>query len=121
MPEEEPAKKGQWAKGGGGFGPITKGSKRLGIPDPKGRVGEPGGWRVGDKARLEVQKYQRDGGYLILKVAFQRLAREIFEELTKRKRVNRMEQSAVEALQVATEAHMALVFNSRFPYIVTQP
>ena len=115
MPEQEPPispRKGKWEKAGGGFGPITKGSRRLGIPNPTGKVGEPGGWRVGDKASLEVEKYQKDGGYLIPKVAFQRLTREIFENATKKKRVDRMEKSAVEALQMAAETYMALVFNS---------
>ena len=96
----------------GGFGPITKGSRRLGIPNPTGKVGEPGGWRVGDKAGLEVEKYLKDGGYLILKVTFQPLTREIFENTTKKKRVDRMEKSAVQALQMAAETYMALVFNS---------
>ena len=50
---------------------------------------------MGDEASLEVEKYQKDGGYLIPKVAFQRLTREIFENATKKKRVDRMEQSVV--------------------------
>ena len=113
MPEKE-LTKGKWKKGGGGFGPVTRGSKKLGIPNPKENVGQPGGWRVGDRARLEVVKYQRDGGYLIPKVAFLRLVREVFEEATKKSRVARMESSAVEALQLSTEAEMALLFNSKF-------
>ena len=67
---------------------------------------------MGDKASLEVEKYQKDGGYLIPKVAFQRLTREIFENASKKKHVDRMEKSAVEALPMAAEMYMALVFNS---------
>jgi ribosomal protein L15 len=116
MPEEEPPSTERWEKGGGGFGPIKVGSKRLRIPNrtPKG---ESGGWRRGDKARLEVAKYQKDGGYLIPKVAFQRLAREIFEEVTKESHVSRIESSAIEAIQMATEAYMSLKFNCKFSSI----
>jgi len=113
MSEGEPPPKERWEKGGGGFGPIKKGSKKLCIPNPTPK-GEHGGWRRGDKARLEVAKYQRDGGYLIPKVAFQRLTRELFEETTKNSRVARIESSAMEALQMATEAYMALAFNCKF-------
>jgi histone H3/H4 len=122
----------RWEKGGGGFGPITKGSRRLGIKMPivergkpeeessanpeEGRPGKRPRLKAGDRALLEIERYQRDGGYLIPKVAFWRLAREIFEGATKGSGVSRIERSAVEALQTMTEAHLAMAFNSKFSF-----
>jgi histone H3/H4 len=110
---EEESQEGNWTKGGGGFGPVKRGSKRLGISMPTGEAGKPTRLKVGDKALLEIERFQRDGGYLIPKVAFLRLVREIFERATKKTMVTRMERSAVEALQMMAEAHIALTFNSK--------
>jgi len=125
-----------WKKSGGGFGPIKKGNRRLGIVIPP----KPERLRPGDRATLEVNKYQKDGGNLIPKGSFNRLAKEIFEKvvqeniaegsevaegaqgaeatnLAKRTKVTRLGKSALEALQMATEQHMSIVFNSKFFYI----
>jgi len=79
-----PRSGGSWKKAGGGFSPITNGSQQLGIRAPRGKVGRPGSirkparWKPGQKALLEIRKYQRDGGYHIPKELFIRLARKIF-------------------------------------------
>jgi histone H3/H4 len=116
----ESSRKGTWKKGGGDFGPIKKGSRTLGIKMPSGNVGKPGTirkparFKSGEKALLEIRKYQRDGGYLIPQNAFIRLAREIFDDVAKGKDVTRFERSAMEALQTLTEDHMSILFNSKF-------
>jgi len=122
-----------WKKSGGGFGPIKKGNRRLGIVIPP----KPGRLKSGDRAALEVKKYQKDGGHLIPRAPFNRLAREIFEkvaqenvteectavkkakgteaaELAKRTKVTRIEKSAFEPLQMAAEQHISVIFNSGF-------
>lgn len=131
MPPRKRKADESWKKSGGGFGPIKKGSRKLGIVIPP----KPGRLRPGDRATLEVNKYQKDGGHLIPKKSFNRLAREVFEnvvqeniaegsrvakkakgaeatELAKRTEVTQLGKSALEALQMATEQHMSVIFNS---------
>jgi histone H3/H4 len=98
-----------WEKAGGGFGPVKKGGN-------EGDGGEPARFKPGEKAALEVEKYQKDGGYLIPKKPFRRLVEEIFFKATEESEVTRIEQSAIEALQTISETHMALVLNGKFPY-----
>ena len=116
----ESSRKGTWKKGGGDFGPVTKESRMLGIKMPSRKVGKAGSirkpakFKSGEKALLEIRKYQRDGGYLIRQNAFIRLVRGIFDDVAKGKGVTRFERSAMEALQTFTEDHMSILFNSKF-------
>lgn len=98
-----------WRKAGRDFGPVEKSGN-------EGDEGEPARFKPGERAALEVKKYQKDGGYLIPKKPFNRLVAEIFREATEGSSVTRMEKSAVEALQTISETHMALVLNGKFPY-----
>jgi len=98
-----------WEKAGGGFGPIKNGGN-------EGEGGKPAGFKPGERADLEVKKYQGDGGYLIPKRPFQRLVREIFGKATEDSEVTRIEKSAIEALQNISESHVALVLNGKSPY-----
>ena len=95
-----------WKKAGGGFGPVRT---------RRGRLGRA---RRGERAILEIAKYQKDGGYLIPRAAFSRLAREVFEEVVGETDgevpVTRIQRSAIEALQRITETHMARVLNGGF-------
>ena len=97
-----------WEKTGGGFGPIKKGGN-------EGDGGEPVRFKPGERAALEVKKYQKDAGYLIPKKPFRRLVREIFCKATEGSDVTWIEKSAVEALQTISETHMALVLNGECP------
>lgn len=104
-----------WEKAGGGFGPIKKGANDGGGGD-SGRTGprdpaRAARFKPGERAALEVGKYQQDGGYLIPKQAFRRLVGEIFHKATEGSEVTRIEKSAIEALQSMSETHMALVLN----------
>jgi histone H3/H4 len=85
---------------------------------PTGKVGKAGKsarFKPGERAHLEIQKYQSDGGYLIPKKAFRRLVGEIFNEATEETGVSRLEQRAIEALQTVAESHVSLVLNGKFP------
>ena len=112
MPSTRKRSSSRWGKGGGNFGPITTGSETLDIEIPSPRP--PGRLKPGEGALLEIEKYQGDGGYLIPKKAFNRLAREVFKDAVEGKTVSRIERSAMEALQTATESHMSMVLNGRF-------
>ena len=103
-----------WKKAGGDFGPIKKGGNE-GEGDG-GDSGEPARFKPGERAALEVEKYQKDGGYLIPKGPFRRLVGEIFRKEAERFDVTRIEKSAIEAIQTITETQMALVLNGKFPY-----
>lgn len=96
-----------WKKGGGGFGP-----KPAGAGGAAGARG-PTGITAQERSRQEIFRYQRDGGYLIPKLAFWRLTREVFNKVTKGSTVDRMERSAIEGLQVMAETHLALRLNSK--------
>ena len=101
-----------WKKAGGDFGSVKRGGNEGAEGDP----GVPARFKPGERAALEVEKYQKDGGYLIPKKPFQRVVAEILRETTKESEVTRIDRSAIEALQTITETHMALVLNGKFPY-----
>jgi len=98
-----------WTKAGGGFSSVEKGGN-------EGDGGEPARFKPGQRAELEVKKYQKDGGYLIPKQPFRRLVGEIFHKATEKSSVTRIDKSAIEALQTISETHMSLVLNGKFPY-----
>ena len=98
-----------WQKGGGGFGPVSR------PPAAEGAV-EPSRLTAQERAAREIRKYQRDGGYLIPRTAFIRLTQEIFNKMTRRMGVLRMQQSAIDVLQMMAESHVALAFNSKLSF-----
>jgi len=83
------------------------------------RVGKTGGveppakWKPGEKALLEIRKHQKDVGFLIPKRPFWRLVREISSNISTDKLPMRWQASAVEALRVVVEDHVALTLNSK--------
>src|SRR5437588_3640909 len=107
-PREEDDK--TWEKAGKGFGPIQKGGN-------EGDGRETPLFKPGERTALEVERYQKDGGYLIPKKPFRRLVGEVFRKATEESEVARIENSAIEVLQTITETHMALVLNGKFPYV----
>ncbi|CUS08850.1 unnamed protein product [Tuber aestivum] len=99
---------GLGGKGGGNWGPPTSnlGRKKAGpvVDGVKKAARYPPG-RVAD---AEIIKYQKDGGYLIPKAPFNRLCREIVSDLPLDQRL-RLQGSAIEAAQAATEEYMVLI------------
>ena len=95
------------------------GSRALGIraqpgkPGKPGSIRKPGGFKSGDRALLEIRKYQKDGGYLIPKRAFWRLVREICGGLAGEAKNYRWEVAAMEALQLAAETHITVRMTGR--------
>ena len=70
---------------------------------------KPRKWRPGVVALREIRKYQKSTDLLIKKLPFQRLCREIIQELYTNKPY-RMQSHAVHALQTATEAYLVGLF-----------
>jgi histone H3/H4 len=113
MAKTGPEAKKAWKKGGGGFGPVSRPALPAGAGEP---ASEPARLTAKERAIQEIRRYQKDGGYLIPRTAFLRLTREIFNKVTRGTRVVRMEQSAIEALQMMVETHVALAFNSKLSF-----
>ncbi len=68
-------------------------------------------WRPGTLALREIKKYQRGGDLLLLKRPFQRLVREVMSHYdTSDGTPYRMQSTAVEALQEASEAYIVALF-----------
>ena len=106
MARDKPGAKKAWNKGGGCYSPVP-------TPAVTEEVGEPARLAAQERATKEIRKYQKDGGYLIPRTVFLRLTREIFNKVTKGTRVIRMQQSAIDALQMMAETHIALALNSK--------
>jgi histone H3 len=70
-------------------------------------VKKPHRYRPGTVALRDIRKYQRSTDLLIRRLPFQRLVREIAQDLTVGLR---FQHSAVMALQEAAEAHLVSVF-----------
>lgn len=77
------------------------------IPTHAG-VKKPKRFRPGTVALREIRKYQKSTELLIRKLPFQRLVREILQDVGSD--VNRMQASAVLALQEAAEAYLVGLF-----------
>ncbi len=82
------------AKGSGGSGGVKK----------------PGKWRPGTVALREIRKYQKTTELLIRKLPFQRLVREIAQDLKIGNDDWRFQSAAIGALQEATEAYLVGLF-----------
>ena len=110
MAKTKPEAKKAWKKGGGGFGPVFR-------PLEAGGAGEPARLPAQERATREIRKYQKDGGYLISRTAFLRLTREVFNKVTRGTGVVRMQQSAIDGLQMIAETQpVALAFNSKHSF-----
>lgn len=76
---------------------------------PTTAVKKPHRWRAGTLALREIKKYQRSTNHLIPKGVFYRLARQILVEEIGREDM-RLAKDAVLAMQEATEAYLAGLF-----------
>merc|ERR1719447_668085 len=74
---------------------------------PISRVHKKRKARPGTKALREIRKYQQSTDLLLLKLPFSRVVKEIANKF---KPDMRFQASALQALQVATEAHMVSLF-----------
>ncbi len=101
------AGKGKGAKGKGQKG--KKLSKKLFKPGAVGGVKKPKRFRPGAVALREIRKFQKTVELLIRKLPFQRLVREVAQELEKEKEF-RFQSSAILALQEGTEAYLVNFF-----------
>ncbi|KAF1974510.1 histone-fold-containing protein [Bimuria novae-zelandiae CBS 107.79] len=82
------------------------------------RVGDPGPapkgkrrYKPGTVALKEIRKYQKTTELLLLRAPFQRLVREICQNVTLEDGPNRWQSQAVAALQEATEAFLVSLFH----------
>lgn len=78
----------------------------------KATVAKQPRYRPGTVALSEIRKYQRSSEFLIRKLPFQRLVREIAQEVTRsgNKEEVRFQSTAVLALQEAAEAYLVRLF-----------
>ena len=85
--------------------------RRLAVPQlgPRGGVKKPHRYRPGTVALREIRRFQKSTDLLIRKAPFQRLVREITEELFKNKEL-RFQSLSVLALQEASEAYLIRMF-----------
>ena len=85
--------------------------RRLPVPQlgPRGGVKKPHRYRPGTVALREIRRFQKSTDLLIRKAPFQRLVREITEELFKNKEL-RFQSLSVLALQEALEAYLICMF-----------
>lgn len=78
-------------------------------PDPgKGGVKKPHRYRPGTVALREIRRYQKSTDLLCRKLPFQRLVREIIQDISTKD--FRFQGSAIQALQHATEAYLVGLF-----------
>ncbi|PVI04013.1 histone-fold-containing protein [Periconia macrospinosa] len=103
-------------RGGGNVGRTGRksgvGAKR------RDSVGQPGPapkrqrrYKPGTLALKEIRKYQKTADLLLLKAPFQRLVREITQDVTPANGPDRWQSQAIAALQEATEAFLVSLFH----------
>ena len=84
----------------------TKHGRKVGLP-PEGRVRKPCRFRPGTVALRQIRKYQKSTELLIRKLPFQRLVREIAQNLDPSLR---FQSTAILALQEASESFLVSMF-----------
>lgn len=93
--------------GCGGGGGRKKNNKKAPAPPPSPKDKKPHRYRPGTVALREIRRFQRSTDTVIPKAAFQRLVREVAEQV---KPDVRFQSTAVLALQEAAEAAMVTLF-----------
>ena len=93
---------------------AAKAAKKSGVKAPKGGVKKPHRFRLGTVALKEIRRYQKSTELLIWKLPFQRLVREIANDIDVcpahlRGKI-RFQSAAVMALQEASEAYLVGLF-----------
>jgi len=76
----------------------------------EGAVRKPRRFRPGTVALREIKQYQRSTELLIRKLPFQRLVKEIMQEIRSPQEMLRIQSSAIAALQEASEAYLVALF-----------
>ena len=84
-------------------------SHRRSNPYPRGGVKKPMRYRPGTVALREIRKYQKSTELLIRKIPFQRLVREVVQDLFKEE--YRYQSTALLALQEASEDFLVRMFS----------
>ncbi|KAH7702417.1 histone H3.3 [Aphelenchoides avenae] len=90
---------------------LTAGHAPAAPPQP-GRVKKPHRYRPGTVALREIRRYQKSTELVIRKLPFQRLVREISDNLAKDREIEpwRYQSAAIGALQHAAEAYLTNLF-----------
>jgi len=90
---------------------VTK-AARMSRPSRKADAAKKPRYRPGTVALSEIRKYQNSNELLIRKLPFQRLVRDIAQEITRggNKEELRFQSTAILALQEAAEAYLVRLF-----------
>ena len=89
---------------------LTTGPVKQPRNPPKGRVKKSRRFRPGTRALLQIRKYQKSTELLIRKLPFQRLVREVVQDMFKTKSY-RFQSTAILALQEASEDFLVRMFS----------
>ena len=84
----------------------TKNGLKMGLPR-KGRVRKPRRYRPGTVALREIRKYQKSTDLLIRKLPFQRLVREVVQQISPGMK---LQSTAILALQESSESFLVSMF-----------
>ena len=92
---------------------MTTGPVKQPRHPPSGRPRKPRRYRPGTQALRQIRKYQRSTELLIRKLPFQRLVREVSQEVSKELGVDpfRYQSTAILALQEASEDFLVRMFS----------
>lgn len=88
---------------------ATKAARKM-IPPVRGCIKKVKRYRPGTRALMDIRKYQRGTNFLIRKLPFQRLVREIVQDMRKGPFEYRFQSTALLALQEASEAYLVALF-----------
>jgi histone H3/H4 len=90
--------------------PASKGKAPLPVGGAVQKQKKARRYRPGTVALREIRRYQQSDELLIRRLPFQRLVRQIVDELTPTGEVFRMQPAALLALQMASEAYLVSLF-----------
>ena len=92
---------------------LTTGPVKQPRHPPKGRYRKSRRYRPGTQALRQIRKYQKSTELLIRKLLFQRLVREVSQQVSRDKGVDpfRYQSTAILALQVACEDFLVRMFS----------
>lgn len=93
-------------------GPLA-GIRQVHKPAVAGGIRRPARYKPGERALLEIRKYQRGCDLLIPRAAFGRLVREICAGFSAAGEDRAWEAAAIEALHYVAETHLTCVLSSK--------
>ncbi len=88
---------------------ATKAARKM-DPPVRGSIKTRRRYRPGTRALKDIRKYQKSTNFLIRKLPFQRLVREIVQDMRKGPFDYRFQSTALLALQEASEAYLVALF-----------